>query len=176
MTLPAIPADYLTGDSPPADEFNNILANLRFAVTPDQPGALLRRTTYQTGIASGVATVISWQVAEDDDTVMWSAGAPTVITIKKNGLYLVGLQPLFSSNGTGTRRWGYVTKNSTSVSTGSFLFTGTSPAGQGQAGITRERLVVNDIIRGYVEHDATASLSMQSDYGGTRMFLHWVGA
>jgi hypothetical protein len=61
-----------------ANKYNNV-------VVP--PSASIRRTTDQTGYASGGQ--ITWQSTQYDTDTMWSAGAPTRLTVNTAGIYLI---------------------------------------------------------------------------------------
>ncbi|MGH3783132.1 MAG: hypothetical protein ACRDRO_21540 [Pseudonocardiaceae bacterium] len=176
MTLPAIPAHYSTGDTPTAAEVNAILDNLTFGVNPAQPGVLVTRTTYQTGVLTAVTTIITWQAATDDPLGMFSAGSPTQLVVKKAGLYVTGLQVPITAAAAG-HRWGFCTQNTVNVAN-AYLSTGPSSNGADATlvnGATRQRFALNDVVRAYIDQNSGSTLQLQSDFGGTRMFMQWVG-
>jgi hypothetical protein len=170
VTLPALPGPYAPDDSPLASELNAIVDNVEFAVDPTYAQCVLRLNAYK-AIATGTYTLVNWDAATVDNEGMWSSATPGVATIRTAGLYVVGLQGIISGTvGTG-HFWGFVTKNGTDVSVNSFIFIGTSGDGRGAAGSQPERCVAGDVIRAYVRQSSGGTLSLQNDYGGTKLSL-----
>lgn len=69
-----------------------------------QPTGQVKRTTNQTGIVTGTNTAVSWETAAINSDNMYSAGAPTRLTIQTAGLYLVRGAVSFEATATGIRR------------------------------------------------------------------------
>ncbi len=76
--------------------------------TWERPSARVRRTTTQS-IPSTDATFtpITFNTAIFDTRTFWSAGAPTLITIPEQGLYVFGGNGKWAANATGTREIGF---------------------------------------------------------------------
>jgi altronate dehydratase len=170
LTLPALPGPYAPGDTPLASELNAIIDNVEFAVDPTYAQCVLQLNAYK-AVAHNTTTVISWDSARIDNEGMWSSATPSVATIRTSGLYTLGLQAILNGTvGTG-HMWGFVTVNGTNIATDSEVFLGTSGDGRAAAGSQPQRLVAGDVIRGYVHQTSGGSLSLQNDYGGTKLSI-----
>ena len=107
--------DVATGEVLTATNFNNVLENVANYRVP--PMAIVRRTSDLTGYASEAA--ITWQSAELDtespSDPMSAAGAPTVVTCRTAGIYLVQLQFHATASPTQTAGGGVIRKNGTVI-------------------------------------------------------------
>lgn len=174
MALPALPGPYTPGDTPLASEMNAIVDNVDFAVDPTYARCLLRLNAYKS-ISHNVTTVIPWDAATIDNEGMWSSATPSIATIRTSGLYQLGLQAILNGSvGTG-HMWGFVTLNGTDVAVNSEVFLGTSGDGRAAAGSQPVQLIAGDVIRAYVHQTSGAALSLQNDYGGTKLSIMRVG-
>jgi hypothetical protein len=69
------------------------------------PKALVRaQTTGTNTLTTGVTAAITFGAINFDTVGMWNAGAPTRLTIKFDGAYLLTSKTLFQANGAGIRR------------------------------------------------------------------------
>jgi hypothetical protein len=81
-------------------------------VEPNKPPAVqIVRTSFLTSFSSG--SVITWQAADWDTDSMYSAGSPTLITIKTAGLYSVSFNARFDASATLTEFTGTLKVNGT---------------------------------------------------------------
>lgn len=148
--------------------------------TINLPGATVSRSTYYTGITSGSTIIIAWEAHTDDPLTMWVIGSNNLVTIKKAGLYWVGLQVVFTAATAAVgHRWAFATVNTTNVAN-AFL-AASSPSGSISAaalvnGGRRQRFALNDVVRAYVDQDSGSTLQLQSDYGGTHLDFTYLGA
>lgn len=64
------------------------------------PGAKVKMTSTQTGVAASTFTAVTWHSSTRDTDTMWSGGSPTRITSKFSGWYhCVGYGNFTTSNG-----------------------------------------------------------------------------
>lgn len=135
-----------------------------------EPYAMVRRRSYQTGIANAVTTAVSWEVADEDPYAAWNPAAPTQLTLTQPGLIVGLLQLTFSSESTAGLRWGFLTRNTTDIAA-AFAFGGNSGLGLTCTGVAAIRCYPGDVIRAYGYQNSGVTLRFQSDFGGSRLAL-----
>jgi hypothetical protein len=145
--------------------------------------ALLTGTVAATGSSN---VTVTWDSTEQNDSVsgnaMWASGTPTVITVRKSGLYTVSCQVIWDPLGGAVsgQRIVYITKNQSapqSTGTGTLAYntalaSGTAPGG----GITvncvaNRRLAAGDVIRVITWTDQASTNFRGNSWGGNMTFI-----
>jgi hypothetical protein len=108
------------------------------------PRALVRVITTGTNtLTTGVTAAITFGTFNFDTVSMWNAGAPTRLTIKFDGAYLLTSKTLFQANGAGTVRRTAIRRTLAVGGTEDYATLGLAPAGAGEL----TELAPSDIIR-----------------------------
>lgn len=162
-----------------ADEIERVAAGL-FGSTANtaRPLTIVRRTS-SLAVANNTGTVITWQTAVVDsaELPMWDPGAPTLLTARTPGQYLL-LGTCRWDGGTTGIKASALLRNATS-DTGSVgsnaipALAGGQPAPTPTFGV--EPLVAGDLIRLDAYQDSGATRNLVIDKGGTRLAALWLG-
>lgn len=89
------------GNEARSADFNSALQDLKYLHDP--PRCAVRRNTNQ-AVTTATATAISWSAAVwDSHGDMWDSGAPTRVTITRDGVYTIICSVLWEDNATGVR-------------------------------------------------------------------------
>ncbi|PXY25145.1 hypothetical protein BAY59_24270 [Prauserella coralliicola] len=126
--------------------------------------------------------VTAWTLAERNDSYagnpMWSSGGE--ITIRRDGIYMVGAKVAFAQDPDGDERTVYVLKNSTAPGTASLAHDSNPPSivSGGCTPVDCESsavLVAGDVLRVNVYHNGGTSLNLRGDTfpGPMRFWAVW---
>lgn len=143
-----------------------------------RPLTIVRRTS-SLSVANNTALIITWQTATVDSAQlpMWDPGAPSLLTVRTPGQYLL----------LGTERWDGGT---TGIKASALLKNALNDAGSvgsnavpalsgGQPAPTPtfgiEQLAAGDLIRLDAYQDSGATRLLVTDRGGTRLAALWLG-
>ena len=146
------------------------------------PMAIVRRTSDLSGYASEAA--ITWQSAELDtespSDPMWAAGAPTVVTCRTAGIYLVQLQFHATASPTQTAGGGVIRKNGTVIGENfnEWFSPGAFPELRGNMALI-VNLAVADTVAAGVRFTGGSNYIVKGNatttYQQTRLAVTWVG-
>lgn len=139
------------------------------------PTCTVKRTS-TLAITQSTDTVITWQAEEGNDfDAMFDLAAPTVITIKTEGLYVVRGQ--VRTNSTTADEWYLDVLKNGSTSAASICSSngyGATPGGAIQIVTYPVMMAINDTLRLMVRTNV-ASKSLQTSRGGTWFSAQWDG-
>lgn len=178
-TYPTL-STFVSGNVLTADEMNEVKDNLDNQRVP--PMCLVRRTSDLTGYASESA--ITWQSAEFDtespSDPMWSAAAPTVVTCRTAGIYLVQLQFAAAANPTQTAGGGVIRKNGNVIAENfnEWFSPGAFPELRGNMALIVP-LSVTDTVAGGVRFTGGSGYTVKgaatTTFSQTRLAVTWLG-
>lgn len=142
------------------------------------PTCVVKRTT-NFAMATGAdnSTVITWQAEQGNDfDNMWDVLAPTVLTIKTEGLYVATAQ--IRADSTTSDQWYLDLLLNGSTSTASFASTigyGANNGAAVQVTSPPTLMAVNDTLRLLVRHNNAGTKNLLTTRGGTWLAARWDG-
>lgn len=148
----------------------------QLVVKLNRPPTCTVKRTSTLAITQSTDTVVTWQAEQGNDfDAMWDVSAPTVLTVKTEGLYVIRGQSRWNSTTTSEHYMDVLINGSTSAASIASSTGYGAAQGNGLQIVTPPTLLaVNDVIRLLVRDNVT-SLSLQTTRGGTWLSAEWVG-
>lgn len=141
----------------------------------NRPPRVTAKRTSTLSITLNTDTVVTWQAEQGNDfDAMWDGAAPTVLTVKTEGLYVIRSQTVWNSTTTSVHEMDITINGSTTAASIARATSYGAANGHGAQIVTEPVLLaVNDVIRMIARTSAT--LSLQTSRGGSWLSAQWVG-